>query len=165
VQLVVAPVTERGLPDRRRLSGKQRVTSNGLPSFQNVIAGAHQLVRQRLGSDDVVGPGLLAFVERLASGQKRLAKFAASMNAQARYLLPFLTLPSPFFLRLLVCTLSTQRAYDAKLPTSANRSIGPFSRRMTVASVCDARHAGQQAVLRSGLAASTWMNFSWMLVL
>jgi hypothetical protein len=32
---------------------------------------------------------------------KRLAKFAASTNAQARYLLPFLTLPSPFFLRLL----------------------------------------------------------------
>ena len=50
VQLVVAPVTERGLPDRRRLPGKQRVTSNGLPSFQNVIAGAHRLVRQRLGS-------------------------------------------------------------------------------------------------------------------
>src|SRR5450432_272517 len=111
---------------------------------------------------------VLAFLrswKRFASGQKRLAKFAASMNAQARYLLPFLTLPSPFFLRLLVCTLSTQRAYDAKLPTSANRSIGPFSRRMTVASVCDARHAGQQAVLRSGLAASTWMNFSWMRVL
>jgi hypothetical protein len=81
VQLVVAPVTERGLPDRRRLPGKQRVTSNGLPSFQNVIAGAHRLVRQRLGSDDVVGPGLLAFVERLASGQKRLAKFAASMHS------------------------------------------------------------------------------------
>ena len=70
MQLVVAPVTERGLPDRRRLSGKQRVTSNGLPSFQNVIAGAHQLVRQRLGSDDVVGPGLLAFVETLGLGAK-----------------------------------------------------------------------------------------------
>src|SRR5438034_5315909 len=56
---------------------------------------------------------VLAFLrswKRLASGQKRLAKFAASTNAQARYLLPFLTLPSPFFLRLLVCTLSTQRA-------------------------------------------------------
>src|SRR3981189_401302 len=81
---------------------------------------------------------VLAFLrswKRLASGQDRLAKFAASTNAQARYLLPFLTLPSPFFLRLLVRTLSTQRAYEAKLPTSANRSIGPVSRKMTVASV------------------------------
>src|SRR5260370_37722173 len=81
---------------------------------------------------------VLAFLrswKRLASGQKRTAKFAASTNAQARYLLPFLTLPSPFFLRLLVCGLSTHGAVDAKLPTSGNRSIGPVSRRVTVASV------------------------------
>lgn len=34
---------------------------------------------------------------------KRSAKLAASMNAQDEYLLPFLMLPSPFFLPLLMC--------------------------------------------------------------
>jgi hypothetical protein len=70
VQLVVAPVTVRGLPDRRRLSGKAARYVERLALLQNVIAGAHQLVRQRLGSDDVVGPGLLAFVETLGLGAK-----------------------------------------------------------------------------------------------
>ena len=34
VRLVAAPVTVRGSPDRRRLQAKQRVASNGLPSFR-----------------------------------------------------------------------------------------------------------------------------------
>ena len=49
-----------------------------------------------------------------------MAKWAASTNAQARYLLPFLVLPLPFFLPLLNFWLPTQRQYEAKFPTVEN---------------------------------------------
>ena len=76
---------------------------------------------------------LLKAAETALRKQKRNAKLAASMKAQARYLLPFLVLPSPFFLPLLRRWLSTQRAYEAKLPAAAKRSMGPVSSTMTVA--------------------------------
>ena len=44
VQLVVAPVTVRGLSDRRRLSGEAARYVERLALLQNVIAGARQLV-------------------------------------------------------------------------------------------------------------------------
>src|ERR1700686_4941500 len=55
VQLVAAPVTVRGSPDHRRLSGKAARYVERLAPLQNFIAGTRQLVRQRLGGDDVVG--------------------------------------------------------------------------------------------------------------
>src|ERR1700738_3423215 len=70
VRLVAAPVTVPGSPDRRRPSGKAARYVERLALLQDVIAGARQLVRQRLGGDDVVGPGLLAFVETLGLGAK-----------------------------------------------------------------------------------------------
>jgi hypothetical protein len=62
-----------------------------------------------------------------------MAKLAASTNARARYLLPFFVLPSPFFLLLLSRRLSTQRQYELKLPTSANREMFPVSSMIMVA--------------------------------
>ena len=62
-----------------------------------------------------------------------MAKFAASTNAHARYLLPFFVLPSPFFLLLLSRRLSTQRHYELKLPTLAKREMVPVSSMIVVA--------------------------------
>src|SRR6266478_3429989 len=70
VQLVAAPVTVRGSPDRRRPSGKASRYVERLALLQDVVAGARQLVRQRLGGNDVVGPGFLALVETLGLGAK-----------------------------------------------------------------------------------------------
>jgi hypothetical protein len=47
VRLVAAPVTVRGSPDRRRLSGKAARYVERLALLQDVIAGARQLVCQR----------------------------------------------------------------------------------------------------------------------
>src|SRR6266481_6128761 len=70
VQLVAAPVTVRGSPDRRRPSGKAARWVERLALLQDVVAGARQLVRQRLGGNNVVGPGLLALVETPGLGAK-----------------------------------------------------------------------------------------------
>src|ERR1700688_1249180 len=51
VQLVATPVTVPGSPDRRRPSGKAARCVERLALLQDVIAGARQLVRQRLGGD------------------------------------------------------------------------------------------------------------------
>src|SRR5436309_16141114 len=59
VQLVATPVTVRGSPDRRRPSGEAARCVERLALLQDVVAGARQLVRQRLGGDDVVCLGLL----------------------------------------------------------------------------------------------------------
>src|SRR5438552_5850061 len=99
---------------------------------------------------------VLAFLrswKRLASGQKRLAKFAASTNAQARYLLPFLTLPSPFFLLLAIAGV---HAVDAARVGCEVADVGEpidrtsFQKNDGRERLADARYAGQQAVLRSG---------------
>src|SRR5437868_12297255 len=74
VQLVAAPVTVRGSPDRRRPSGKAARYIERLALLQDVIAGARQLVRQRFGGDNVVGPGLLALVETLGFGAEAPGK-------------------------------------------------------------------------------------------
>ena len=65
-----------------------------------------------------------------------MAKLAASTNAQAKYLLPFLVLPLPFFLPLLIFWLPTQRQYEAKFPTVANLLISPVSSMMVSARIC-----------------------------
>jgi hypothetical protein len=59
-------------------------------------------------------------------------------------------LPSPFLLPLLVCSLATQRAYEAKLPGLAKRSMGPTSSRMTVARVWP---------MPGAVASSAWSRF------
>src|SRR3970040_769849 len=64
-----------------------------------------------------------------------MAKLAASTNAQARYLFPFLVLPWPFFLRLLILRLSTHRQYEAKFPTLANLPMFPVSSMMVSARI------------------------------
>jgi len=42
----------------------------------------------------------------------RIAKFAASMNAQHKNALPFLVLPDPLRFPLVKCELPTRRPYD-----------------------------------------------------
>src|SRR5712691_11491967 len=74
VQLVAAPVTVPGSPDRRRPSGKAARYVERLALLQDVVAGARQLVRQRLGGNDVVGPGFLAFMEAFGLGAKALGE-------------------------------------------------------------------------------------------
>src|SRR5690349_9248811 len=69
-QVVATPVTVRGSPDRRRASGKAARCVERPALLQDMIAGTRQLVRQRLGGNDVVGPGLLAFMEALGFGTK-----------------------------------------------------------------------------------------------
>src|SRR5208282_2639055 len=56
-ELVATPVPVPGSPDRRRPSGKAARYVERLALLQDVIAGARQLVRQRLGGDHVVGLG------------------------------------------------------------------------------------------------------------
>jgi hypothetical protein len=135
VQLVAAPVTLPSSLDRRRPSGEGARYVERLAPPSGCGSRRASLCANALAATMLLVLAFRALVETLGLGQKRTAKFAASTNAQARYLLPFLAVLSPFFLRLLVCTLSTQRAWDAKLLASANRSIGPVSRTMTVASV------------------------------
>src|SRR4030095_731137 len=56
-----------------------------------------------------------------------MANCAASIDAHAKYGLPFLTLPVPLRLPLLILVLSTQRQYEAELPTVGKRLIAPVS--------------------------------------
>ena len=60
-------------------------------------------------------------------GLNRIAKLAASTNAQLRYLFPFLVLPLPFRLQLESFWLPTHRQYEAKLPTVENLRMSPVS--------------------------------------
>ena len=54
-------------------------------------------------------PSALGNIERTAAFDETAIKFAASIMAQARCLLPFLVLPTPFFLPFDSRTLPTQR--------------------------------------------------------
>src|SRR5215468_1472388 len=56
-----------------------------------------------------------------------MANCAASIYAHAKYGLPFLTLPVPLRLPLLIFVLSTQRQYEAEFPTVGKRLIAPVS--------------------------------------
>ena len=111
VQLVATPVTVPGSPDRRlsfrRSSALHRTACppSGCGSRRARACAPTPWWRRYCWS----WPSC-ARRSAWPRGSSGCAKLAASTNAQARYLLPFLTLPSPFFLRLLVCTLSTQRA-------------------------------------------------------
>lgn len=68
VQMVVAPVTVRGSPDRRRPSGEAARYIEGLAFIQDVVADPRQPVCQRLGGNDFVGPGFLALIEAFCLG-------------------------------------------------------------------------------------------------
>lgn len=57
----------------------------------------------------------------------QMAKLAASINAQVKYLLPFLVLPWPFFLPLLNFWLPTERQHEGWSPTMGNLRIDPVS--------------------------------------
>ena len=60
-----------------------------------------------------VALGFLFLVEAFDLALKRIAKLAASTNAQAKYLLPFLVLPLPLRLPLQIFLLPTHRQYEA----------------------------------------------------
>src|SRR5206468_8122191 len=97
---------------------------------------------------------VLAFLrswKRLASGQKRLAKFAASTNAQARYV-AVLDVAFAFLL-----AIAGVHAVDAARVGCEVADVGEpidrtsFQKNDGRERLADARYAGQQAVLRSGL--------------
>jgi hypothetical protein len=60
-----------------------------------------------------VALGFLFLVEAFDPRTKADRKLAASTNAQAKYLLPFLVLPLPLRLPLLIFLLPTHRQYEA----------------------------------------------------
>ena len=93
-------------------------------------------MRHRLDRHDAVGLGFLSLVEALILALNRTAKFAASTNAQPRYLLPFLVLPLPLRLPLESFWLPTHRQYEAKLPTVENLPMSPVSSMMVSARIC-----------------------------
>lgn len=100
MQLVAAPVTVRGSPDRRRPSGKAARHVERLALLQDVIAGARQLVRQRLGGDDVVGLGLLALVESFGFGAKAHGKIRRLHECPGEILIAVLDVAFAFLLAI-----------------------------------------------------------------
>ena len=135
VQLAATPVTVPGSPGSSSVGQAKAARSHRtrLALLQDVIAGARQLVRQRLSGDHVVGLGFLAGVEAVGLGAMAAGEDHRLRQRHRLDICCRLTLPSPFFLRLLWRTLSTRaRCRKTKCPTSANRSIRPVSRIMTV---------------------------------
>jgi hypothetical protein len=81
------------------LSGEDLGDIEGHLVFHEVVTSPAQLVRHRFERNHVVALDVLSLTEAFDPRMYRMAKLAASTNAQAKYLLPFLVLPLPFFLR------------------------------------------------------------------
>ena len=104
-----------GIHDTRIYTAFRRCEAHGCLDaiFEGSVFKRHQ--DGRLDSSIIHGDGTTTAAKKggrqpRLQAPKRSAKLAASMNAQDTYLLPFLMLPSPFFLPLLMCWLSTQHA-------------------------------------------------------
>src|SRR6202022_3754643 len=152
VQVVAAPVTVRGLPDRRRPSGKAARWVERLALLQDVITGARQLVCQRLGGNYVVGPGLLALVETLGFGTKAPGEVRRLDECPGEIFVAVLDVALAFLL-----AVAGVHAVDAARIGRIVADVGEpidrtgFQNNDGGERLADARHAGQQAVLRSGL--------------
>src|SRR5260221_1521366 len=152
VQLVAAPVTVRGSPDRRRPSGEAARCVERLALLQDVVAGARQLVRQRLGGNNVVGPGLLALVETLGLGAKAPGEVRRLDECPGKIFVAVLDVAFTFLL-----AVAGVHAVDAARIGRKVADVGEpidrtgFQKNDGRERLADARYAGQQAVLRSGL--------------
>src|SRR6266478_5136971 len=152
VQLVAAPVTVPGSPDRRRPSGKAARYVERLALLQDVVAGARQLVRQRLGGNDVVGLGLLALVETLGLGTKAPGKIRCLDEGPGKIFVAVLDVAFAFLL-----SIAGEHAVDAARVGRKVADLGESVDRAGLQKndrgkrLANARHAGQQAVLRTRL--------------
>lgn len=153
VQLVAAPITVRGSPDRRRpFQGKAARYVERLALLQDVVTGARQLVCQRLGSDDVVGLGFLAVMEALGLGAKAPGEVRRLDEGPGEILVAVLDVAFAFLL-----AIAGEHAVDAARVGRKVADVGKPIDRTGLQNndgrerLADARHAGQQAVLRSGL--------------
>ena len=132
---VVAPRPPYRADQDRRYSCKTAFHVKGFFFLQHGVTRSRQFVRPRLGRDRSVRPGFLAFVETLGLLTMTLREVGRFDECPGKVLVAVPDLPSPFFLPLLPCTRSTQRACEANWPTPPKRSIVPTSNRMAVASV------------------------------
>ena len=118
-----------------RTLSKASFDLEGLVLAQHVVAGAGKLVRQRLGGHDVVGPGLLAFMEPLGLGAKAPGEVRRLDECPGKICVAVLDVAFAFFPAVAGVHAVDAASVGREVATSANRSIGPVSRRMTVASV------------------------------
>lgn len=148
VQLVAAPVTVRGSPDRRRPSGKAARYVERLALPQDVVASARQLVRQRLGGNDVVGFGLLAFVETLGLGTKAPGKIRCLNEGPGEIFVAVFDVAFAFLL-----AIAAEHTVDAARVGRTVADLGEpvdragFQKNDRGKRLADARRAGQQTVL------------------
>src|SRR5437879_10456217 len=155
VQLVATPVTVRGSPDRRRPSGEAARCVERLALLQDVVAGARQLVRQRLGGDDVVCLGLLALVESLGLGAKAPGKIRRLDECPGEIFVAVLGVAFAFLLAIArVHTVDAARVRGKVADVGEPIDRTGFQKNDGSERLADARHAGQKAVLRSRLDAS-----------
>src|SRR5258708_4933749 len=152
VQLVAAPVTVRGSPDRRRPSGKAARYVERLAFLQDVVAGARQLVRQRLGGDNFVGLGFLALVEALGLGAKAHGKIRRLDECPGEIFVTVLDVAFAFLL-----AIAGVHAVDAARIGRVVADVGEpidrtgFQKNDGGERLADAGHAGEKAILRARL--------------